>query len=52
MLRQLERVLKLDMLLRSGQKQTATMLAQALEVSERTVRSDIDFLKDRFQAPI
>ncbi|MFQ3612328.1 MAG: transcriptional regulator [Cyanobacteriota bacterium] len=52
MLRQLERVLKLDMLLRSGQKQTATMLAEALEVSERTVRADIDFLKDRFQAPI
>ncbi len=52
MLRQIERVLKLDMLLRSGQKQTASSLAQALEVSERTIRADIDFLKDRFQAPI
>ncbi len=52
MLRQLERILELDMLLRSGQRQTASSLAQALEVSERTVRADINFLKGRFQAPI
>ncbi|MDX2271602.1 MAG: WYL domain-containing protein [Cyanobacteriota bacterium] len=52
MLRQLERVLKLDMLLRAGHRQTAPLLAEALEVSERTVRADICFLKDRFQAPI
>ncbi len=52
MLRQIERILKLDMLLRSGQRKTAASLAEALEVSERTVRADISFLKDRFQAPI
>jgi predicted DNA-binding transcriptional regulator YafY len=52
MLRQLERVLKLDSLLRQGKRQTAESLAQELEVSERTVRSDLTFLKDRFQAPI
>jgi predicted DNA-binding transcriptional regulator YafY len=52
MLRQLERVLKLNALLRLGQRQTATTLAEALEVSERTVRTDIAFLRDRFQAPI
>lgn len=52
MLRQLERILKLDVLLRSEQRQTAASLAEALEVSERTVRADISFLKDRFQAPI
>ncbi|MEN9224998.1 MAG: WYL domain-containing transcriptional regulator [Thermostichus sp. DRC_bins_24] len=52
MLRQLERALKLDEILRSHPRPTALLLAEALEVSERTVRADIQFLKDRFQAPI
>ncbi|MGY3252706.1 putative DNA-binding transcriptional regulator YafY [Thermostichus sp. MS-CIW-19] len=34
MLRQIERILKLDMLLRSGQRKTAASLAEALEVSK------------------
>jgi predicted DNA-binding transcriptional regulator YafY len=52
MLRQLERALKIDSLLRSGHRQTASTLAEELEVSERTVRTDISFLRDRYQAPI
>jgi predicted DNA-binding transcriptional regulator YafY len=47
MLRRLERVLKLDGILRSHTRPTALVLAGELEVSERTVRDDIAFLKDR-----
>ena len=42
--RHLERLLELDLLLRSGFRQTAKTLAEALEVSERTIHSDLDFL--------
>jgi predicted DNA-binding transcriptional regulator YafY len=52
MLRQLERVMKLDMCLRSPGRHTASSLAEHLEVSERTVRADIAFLRDRYHAPI
>lgn len=52
MSRHLERLLQIDELLRSGQRQTASGLAIILEVSERTIRSDIDFLRDRYHAPI
>lgn len=52
MSRHLERLLQIDELLRSGQRQTASGLARILEVSERTIRSDIDFLRDRYHAPI
>jgi len=52
MSRQLERFLSLDNLLRSKQRQTAFSLAEALEVSERTVRSDLAFLRDRYHAPL
>jgi len=52
MSRHLERLLQLDALLRSNQRQTSDSLAQALEVSERTIRSDIAFLRDRYGAPI
>jgi predicted DNA-binding transcriptional regulator YafY len=51
MSRHLERLLQLDQLLRSAQRHTAESLASALEVSERTVRSDIAFLRDRYHAP-
>jgi predicted DNA-binding transcriptional regulator YafY len=44
--------LQIDTQLRSGQRQTMKSLAQAVERSERTIRSDIAFLKDRFDAPI
>lgn len=52
MSRRLERLLQIDHLLRSPARQTSISLAQALEVSERTIRSDIAFLRDRFSAPI
>jgi len=52
MSRHLERLLQLDEYLRSGQRWTAEALAARLEVSERTVRSDVAFLRDRYGAPL
>lgn len=52
MSRHLERLLQLDALLRSKQRQTVVSLAEALEVSDRTIRSDLAFLRDRFNAPL
>ncbi|MBD2091298.1 transcriptional regulator [Microcoleus sp. FACHB-1515] len=52
MSRHLERLLQLDALLRLGQRHTADSLALALEVSERTVRNDLNFLRDRYHAPL
>ena len=52
MSRHLERLLKIDNLLRSSNLQTSDTLADALEVTERTIRSDLAFLRDRFHAPL
>lgn len=52
MSRHLERLLKIDALLRSGIRQTQKSLAQATEVSDRTIRSDLVFLRDRLLAPL
>lgn len=52
MLRQEERIIRLDQLLRNRDRTTAQYLADELEVSERTVRSDIEFLRERLHAPI
>jgi predicted DNA-binding transcriptional regulator YafY len=52
MSRRLERLLEIDRLIRSPQRQTAMSLALELEVSERTIQSDITFLKNRYHAPI
>ena len=52
MSRHLERLLQLDALLRSNQRQTNNSLAEALEVSDRTIRNDIAFLRDRYHAPL
>src|SRR5579883_3293554 len=52
MSRHLERLLQMDALLRSGQRHTAESLGQALEVSERTIRNDVNFLRDRYHAPL
>lgn len=49
---QLERLLKMDELIRQPERQIAATLAEVLEVSERTIRDDLAFLRDRFQAPI
>jgi predicted DNA-binding transcriptional regulator YafY len=52
MSRQLERLLAIDELIRNPQRQTAVSLAAALEVSERTIHHDLDFLRDRYGAPL
>lgn len=52
MSRRLERLLQLDELLRTSQRHTATRLAAVLEVSEKTVRNDLNFLRDRYGAPV
>ena len=52
MSRHLERLLQLDSLLRQGQRQTAASLATVLEVSARTIRNDLNFLRDRYHAPV
>jgi predicted DNA-binding transcriptional regulator YafY len=52
MSRHLERLLQIDSHLRSSSRTTANVLAESLEVSEHTVRSDIAFLRDRYHAPI
>lgn len=52
MSRHLERLLQIDELLRSGQRQTSESLAETVEVSERTIRNDIAFLRDRLNAPL
>ncbi|WP_218080952.1 helix-turn-helix transcriptional regulator [Anthocerotibacter panamensis] len=50
--RQFERLLQLDDLIRSGQAETVKQLAQSLEVSERTIHTNLNFLRDRLHAPI
>lgn len=52
MSRHLERLLQIDHLLRSGQLQTSFSLAKTLEVTDRTIRSDLAFLRDRYHAPL
>ena len=52
MSRHLERLLAIDELIRKLERQTAESLAAALEVSERTIRYDLDFLRDRYRAPL
>jgi predicted DNA-binding transcriptional regulator YafY len=47
-----ERLLHIDGLLRDPHRQTASFMAKKLEVSERTIRSDLDMLRDRYHAPI
>ncbi len=50
MFRHLERLLQIDALLRTGKRQTAISLAEALEISERTIRNDLAFLRDHYHA--
>ncbi|MEM6353665.1 MAG: transcriptional regulator [Cyanobacteria bacterium P01_D01_bin.14] len=52
MSRHLERLLRIDALIRSNQRYTAETMAETLEVSERTIRNDISFLRDRYDAPL
>jgi predicted DNA-binding transcriptional regulator YafY len=52
MSRHLERLLQIDHLLRSTPYQSSRSLAKALEVSDRTIRDDLAFLRDRYHAPL
>lgn len=52
MSRRLERLLKLDFILRSCRGIGIDRLADELEVSQRTVFYDLAFLRDRYCAPI
>ena len=52
MSRHLERLLEIDNLIRGRERQTSTSLANTLEVCDRTIRNDLDFLRNRFFAPL
>lgn len=52
MSRHLERLLEIDSLIRGRERQTSVSLAFRLEVCDRTIRNDLDFLRDRFSAPL
>lgn len=53
MSRHLERLLKIDTLLRWGKRHTQASIAEAIgDISERTIRNDIAFLRDRLLAPL
>ncbi|NJK59317.1 MAG: transcriptional regulator [Oscillatoriales cyanobacterium SM2_1_8] len=49
---QLERILKIDALVRQREGYTAERLAGELEVSGRTILSDVSFMRDRLGAPL
>lgn len=48
----MERLLQLDALLRSGKRQVSAAMAEVLEVSDRTIRTDLALLRDRYGAPL
>lgn len=50
--RQLERFLRIDELLRQESRYTQEDLARACEVSQRQMREDLNFLRDRYDAPL
>jgi predicted DNA-binding transcriptional regulator YafY len=52
MTRRFERLLEIDHCIRSRIKTTAPALAKQLECSVRTVGYDLEFLRDRFHAPL
>ena len=48
----LERMLRIHQELQTGDYPNATTLAAALEVSEKSIQRDLDFMRDRLQLPI
>src|SRR6185295_14429708 len=48
----LERMLRIHQELQTGDYPNATTLAAALEVSEKSIQRDLDFMRDRMQLPI
>ena len=49
---QIERLLGIDRLLRGRERQTNASLSKYLEVSDRTIRTDLRWMQDRYCAPI
>jgi predicted DNA-binding transcriptional regulator YafY len=52
MSRHLERLLEIDSMIRERTRFTTQQMAERLEVSDRTIRNDLAFLRDRFNAPL
>lgn len=52
MSRHLERLLNIDRFIRSREQHTTISMARELGFSERTIRNDLAFLRDRYDAPI
>src|SRR5437763_649606 len=48
----MERLVILDRAIRSGEHPNAANFARRMEVDARTVQRDIEFLRDRFRAPL
>ena len=48
----LERILRMDGIIRSGSYPSVKTFIENFEVSERTVLGDVEFLKNRFYAPL
>lgn len=48
----LERILRMDGMIRSGSYPSVKTFTELFEVSERTVLGDVEFLKDRLYAPL
>ncbi len=47
-----ERLVKIEDLIKSRRKITRAVLAEELEVDKRTIHRDLDFLRDRYGAPL
>ncbi len=52
MQQRIERLMKIDAYLREHHQTRQSCLAEVLEVSERTIRDDLHFLRDRLEAPL
>lgn len=46
------RIIEIDKIIRSGKYPNATTLRKHFEVSRATIMRDLDFLRDRYQAPL
>jgi predicted DNA-binding transcriptional regulator YafY len=48
----MRRIMAIDQAMRAGEWPNATTLARSLEVNARTIRRDIQFLRDQLRAPV
>jgi predicted DNA-binding transcriptional regulator YafY len=47
----LNRIIQMDALIRAGAYPSVALLRERFEVSERTVRADLAFMRERLNAP-